>query len=291
MALLANIIARSLRKVKRRWLPRFDVRSSRLAHLYLKWMSRAARLQYVDDVHGHRMYLDDKDSLGLSVARETEPAETRLVERTIEEGWTVIDIGANIGYYSLLFARAVGPTGRVIAIEPDATNFDLLRKNIALNGYQNVTLINAAVWSSTTTLKLYLSEENRGDHRAYESADPRLSVDTPALGLDEYFGSNPPPIAFIKMDVQGAECHALRGMLALLRSNTRAQIVSEFWPAGLIAAGTSPHEYLDTLHSLGYDFQEIGDLADTLTPISRDELLAKYANGGDDFTNILCKPR
>jgi FkbM family methyltransferase len=264
------------------------VRRSPLALAYLRWIQRVARLDYVEGVHGHRMYLDAKDTCRISITREYEPAETRLVQRTVREGATVLDIGANIGYYTLLLARAVGPRGHVFAFEPDTTNFEILTRNVALNGYENVTLVNRAVWSSTTTLKLFLSAENPGDHRAYASGEARRFVEIPAVALDDYFGATPPRIDFIKMDIQGAEAHAIRGMMSLLRANPQARIASEFWPQGLAAAGSSAAEYLDTLRSLGYIFREIDDRTDALRPVDRDALLTEFA-GGHRETNIFCE--
>lgn len=286
----ANFIARTLRGIRRRWFPGFNVAESRLAKAYLRLMSKAARLDYVDGIHGHRMYLDDKDSLGISVARETEPAETRLVQRTVQQGWTVLDVGANIGYYTLLLARAVGPTGRVYAFEPDPTNFAILSRNVELNGYRNVTLVNSALWSETKTLKLYLSEENRGDHRAYASSAQRTSVEIPAISLDDYFGQAIPRVDFMKMDIQGAECHALRGMKKLLDANPQMVIAMEFWPLGLKAAGTSGEEFLSLLTSRGYRFEQIGDRIGQLRPTDAKALLAGYDRGWDEFANVLCLP-
>ena len=86
-------------------------------------------------VHGHKMFLDPKDSLRLSIFGVYEPFETDLVQHEVGEGDVVLDIGANIGYYTLIFARIVGEGGKVFAFEPDPDNFALLKKNVEASGY------------------------------------------------------------------------------------------------------------------------------------------------------------
>src|SRR5512138_2867115 len=91
-------------------------------------------------VHGQTMYLDPGDSMGLAIQGTYEPEETEAVLRSVKSGMVVVDIGANIGYYTLLFARLVGPQGRVIAFEPDPATFALLKKNVDSNQHRNVEL-------------------------------------------------------------------------------------------------------------------------------------------------------
>ena len=116
-------------------------------------------------VQGHLMWLDRRDALELATREVYERTATGIVQREINEGDVVLDIGANIGYYTLLAARLVGPTGQVIAFEPDQTNFALLRKNVEANGYRNVVLVNKAVSDHNGTAELFLNDANPGDHR------------------------------------------------------------------------------------------------------------------------------
>lgn len=117
------------------------------------------------EVDGHKMFLDSKDSLNLSINGIYEPLQTELVKKEIKKGDVVLDIGANIGYYTLIFAKLVGEDGKVFVFEPAPTNFSFLKKNVEINSYKNVVLVQKAVSNKTGKLKLYLSEDNIGDHR------------------------------------------------------------------------------------------------------------------------------
>src|SRR5262245_13382224 len=106
------------------------------------------------NIHGNRMVLHEQAS-DVVISRELaekqifEPFETKLVLENICRGDWVIDVGANIGYYTLLFAQKVGQRGRVFAFEPDPENFELLEHNVRQNGYDNVVLVNKAVAEKT----------------------------------------------------------------------------------------------------------------------------------------------
>jgi len=168
------------------------------------------------EVLGHQMYLDKLDSLRLGVFGIHEPVETRWIQEHVPVGGVAIDIGANIGYHTLLLARQVGPTGHVYAFEPDPDNFALLSRNVTLNGYNNVTLEQAALSDSTGTLRLYQSARNLGDHRPFDSGDGRPFVEVSALQLDEYLNAYRDRLDYVKMDNKGGEAAALAGMCRLL---------------------------------------------------------------------------
>jgi FkbM family methyltransferase len=182
---------------------------------------------------------DDADSLGF-VMGTFESQTCEFIERSIEEGMTVVDAGANIGFYSLLAARRVGPTGKVYAFEPEAANFALLMKNIGLNGYKNIRALPAALAESTKRVALYLSREGSGSHSIYhDAAVGNGSVEVEALSFDEFWeAEGRPAIGFIKMDIEGAEAAALEGMKNFLEATDRLTLITEFFPGALRAAGT-----------------------------------------------------
>lgn len=239
-------------------------------------------------VQGHKMFLDSKDSLNLSLHGIYEEFETELIKREIKKGDVVFDIGANIGYYTLIFAKLVGENGKVFAFEPDPTNFSLLKKNVEINGYKNIILIQKAVSDKSRKLRLYLCEDNKGDHRIYDSGDGRKSVEIESIKLDEYFKDSKQKINFIKMDIQGAEWRAVSGMTNLLQQNKSLKIISEFWPGGLKRSGVAPIKYLELLNKHGFKLYEINEQNKKLDPVNIKELLKTYTIEKENFTNIFC---
>ena len=150
-----------------------------------KFLQSRLKSNFVE-VDGHKMYLDSLDSLRLSINGIYEEFETGIVKKLIKKGDVVVDVGANIGYYSLIFARAVGDNGKVFAFEPEPTNFDLLKKNLEINGYKNVVAINKAVSNIKGKVKLYVDSENMGGHSLIDLKNNDY-VEIESVPLDYYF--------------------------------------------------------------------------------------------------------
>jgi len=173
--------------------------------------------------------------------------------------------------------------------EPDPTNFDLLKKNIEINGYKNVELIQKAISNKKGVLKLYLNEKNKADHRLYDSHDSRNSINVEVLKLDDYFQNYVEEINFIKMDIQGSEMKAIQGMVNLLNKNRNVKLKSEFSSFHLKKAGTEPKSYLEFLINCGFRLYEIDSWGKKIVSVTVDELLHKYpVKKRDQFTDILC---
>jgi FkbM family methyltransferase len=236
-------------------------------------------------VQGHRMWLDDQDTLELATQEVYEPLETALFKKELKAGQTVLDIGANIGYYTLIAARIVGPKGKVYAFEPDPDNFALLKKNVEANGYTNVVLVNRAVSDKTRTARLFLNPSNRGDHRLYDSNDGRPSIAVQTIRLDDFFKKLDKKIHFIKMDIQGSEASALNGMKGLIRQNTPLRLVTEFSPGSLKLNGQDPRKYLKTLGQCGFQLREISEKDGLLRQANLRHLLA-LSDDSNVYTNL-----
>ena len=242
------------------------------------------------EVQGHQMFLDSIDTLHLRTNGIFEPLETELVAKEVKEGDFVLDIGANIGYYTLILARLVGPKGRVFAFEPDPDNFALLKANVILNDYRNVILVRKAVGDRDELAKLYLSEDNKGDHRLYDSQDGRSSIAVECVRLDSYFQYYTGKIDFIKMDIQGGEWAAVQGMRTLLQRFKNVRMITEFWPIGLRRFGVEPEEYLRLLQNHGYSLYNVDEQSRTIEPVQAEQLLQAYNPDVElSFTNILCR--
>lgn len=239
------------------------------------------------NIDGHQMLLDSKDSLNLSIFGVYEPLETELIKKIIKTGDTVIDIGANIGYYTLILARLVGKEGKVFAFEPEQSNFCLLNKNIKINNYNNIKAIKKAVSNKTGQTDLYISEENKGDHKIYYSGDNRQSVKIDVTRLDDYFLDFKGEINLVKIDIQGAEGGAIEGMNKILQKNKNLKIISEFWPKGLKDFGTDGKDFLQFFSNKDFKIYQIEEKIKKIKRVTISYLLNKYTYERGNFTNLL----
>jgi FkbM family methyltransferase len=140
-----------------------------------------------------------------------------LVER-LRPGMVFYDLGANIGLFSLLAARLVAPTGRVISFEPDPDTAVRLERNIARNGYQNIAVVQAGIWSTTGKQRFKLAAASSPDHGVgrfvAEDADEK-DIAVECISLDDVAKKFAAPDA-IKCDVEGAEIEVLQGAKQVL---------------------------------------------------------------------------
>ncbi|MFA4818169.1 MAG: FkbM family methyltransferase [Parcubacteria group bacterium] len=167
----------------------------------------------------------------------------QALKKIIKPGMVVVDIGANIGFYSILFSKLVGATGRVYAFEPDEENFRHLERNTI--NLKNVSINKKAVSDKSGKIKLYVSDDLNIDHHTYDAGENRKFIEIEAVSLDDFFGNK--PIDFIKIDIQGYEYYAILGGEKLFSRADKLMILSEFWPYGLNKVGIKPLAYLELL--------------------------------------------
>jgi FkbM family methyltransferase len=216
----------------------------------------------------------------LQQAGTWEPDDGAALAAALKPGMTVVDVGAHVGYFALLAARLVGPDGRVVAIEPDPANFQLLEANVARAGVGNVETVNAAAWHSSGEVELALSETNSGDHRVGLGGD-RRKLRVPAVAVDDVLGPDA-PVDFVLLDTQGAEAAVVAGMRrSLERWRPRLQV--EFWPAGIHELGGDPRAVLGAYEELGYEIAVLGGAPEGV-------LAAAEASAGG-FVTLLLTPR
>jgi FkbM family methyltransferase len=174
-----------------------------------------------------------------------------MLRRHVRPGTTVADLGANVGFMTAHMAERAGPDGQVLAFEPEPRNFSLLTRNARRMRWRNVVPVPAAIGDRVGTTRLYLSTDDGGDHRIVPGSTDRPSIDVALTTLDRVSEERGTPIHFVKMDIQGAEAAALRGMRATLASRDLGGVVLEFWPSALTAAGEDPAEVLHRLREAG----------------------------------------
>jgi len=212
--------------------------------------------------------------------------EIKLLEKYVQPGDVVLDIGANIGYYALILAKLVGNKGRVHCFEPDKKNFGHLENATLSSG--NIQINNHAAGPKTEKLKIYTSKNLNVDHRTYrpEEFDEELEIE--AVSMDDYMMKKDPAeggrVDFIKMDIQGFEMQAIQGMQRILRKNHDIKIISEFWPYGLKKAGSSLTEYFKFLTEQGFTCYLLEKNA--LEKLSLEKVASLEGLGEEQYFNI-----
>ena len=181
-----------------------------------------------------------------------EPLTTQIFKDYIKKDMAVVDVGANIGYYTLLAAGLVGARGLVYAFEPETRNYQDLVSNIELNDLDNFMIKPArlAVSSMDGLASLYVSTTESGEHSLIKGRTKNtIEQVVECVKLDNYLSRT--PIDFIKIDTEGNEYDVLMGMRKLVQSSPNLKVVLEFWPDGLVLAGHSAEELWKLLIDMG----------------------------------------
>jgi FkbM family methyltransferase len=231
-----------------------------------------ARIQ-LDDVV---IVLNQRDAIvsGALALGVYERFELDLFRKMLRPGMTVVDVGSNIGLYTAVAARAVGPQGRVLAIEPDAENCGFVRENIAANHVENVVVSQCAVGAENATGTLYLNDMNKADHRIYQGYDERRTTSVRIVRLDDLLAQHGiEHVDVVKMDIQGAEGQAWRGMDELL-AQPDVRLMIEYWPWGLARCGDDPRAFLTKVRAAGFQIFDLDSDAHKITPVVDDAALA-----------------
>lgn len=243
--------------------------------------------------YGTKMYLDKNDSVvskTLAINKIWEEDESKLISNIISEGMQIVDVGAQIGYYTLLFSRWVGDVGKVFCFEPDPENYRLLLKNIAANQVRNTVPIQKAVSNHNGKTTLFQSSDNKGDHRindfyVFDGDDQRKKIEIECVTLDSIF-TKEQIIDFVKMDIQGAEMLAIDGMAEILRRNSNMSLLIEFWPFAIEKSGFSPREFIERILQFGFRIFSLEKGKKELFS-SDHQIITNYSP--TDFVNLFCE--
>lgn len=236
-------------------------------------------------VFGQKIFVDTRD---ISIAPHIlldgywEMWITKVFMDTIKEGMTVIEVGSNIGYYTLLAASQIGANGRLYAFEANSHVFEILFQNMAVNGFlDRATLINKAVSDKSEKLKFHKLKRYHGSSSIVELSQEFLNqymdeietIEVEATSLDEYFAAKDTRIDIIKIDAEGSEALIFKGMGRILESNPDVKIICEFAPGLISGTGKDPKDFLEEIISYGFKLKIIGTDSN-LVDISMGELLA-----------------
>jgi FkbM family methyltransferase len=186
-----------------------------------------------------------------------EPESVAVCKKIIKPGMTVLDIGADIGYYSLLFSKLVKETGRVYAFEPDPEVFDILSKNIKSSKYKNIHIVQSAI-SDRSGKAVFFESEKPGRHSLFDTSGQdqdfkikkRLEVDV--VTIDDFLLKHDnPKIDFVKIDIEGAEIKALLGMKNTIAKSKKLGAIIEF------NANSHTEDYIKKISEFGFLVKKI----------------------------------
>jgi FkbM family methyltransferase len=245
---------------------------------------------------GARWRLDLREGIDFSIyfLGAFERSTARAMRRLVGPGMTALDIGANIGAHTLGLARLVGERGKVYAFEPTAYAFAKLRQNLTLNPELEARVTAEQVMltdrnNGTVEAQIYSSWplfESSGKLHPKHLGRPESTLGSRAARLDDYLGSAAVErIDFIKLDVDGFECHVLGGgMDALKRS--RPVILMELAPYVLTERGRSLEELLDILRAARYRLSDLDRNA--ALPMGAAQLRTLVPDGAS--VNVVARP-
>jgi len=215
-----------------------------------------------------------------------EPVITRYFKSTLSKGDIVIDVGANIGYFTCLSSKLVGETGSVHAIEASPSIFGLLRQNVNLNNISNTNLYNHAVFNKSSNLKLFKSKaDNIGATSLFERDDVSSKFETviksdklsDIVGMEVLKKAN-----LIKIDIEGAEWFAIDGIKDVI-SEVKADWLVEIDPKEIEKRGGNLHDMMAVFYENGFSAYQIDNIYD-VSWYMKDNIDIRLEELKSDFT-------
>jgi len=208
---------------------------------------------------------------------EIETSQTTLIKQIVKPGMNVFDLGANFGWFTLVLSKLVGSSGRVYSFEADPSLVNILKENVKLNNFSNISIIPFAVSNKNCISKFFLNESYDTRNQLESNLPSKNIVDVKVISLDEFCNQeNLKKVDFIKMDIEGSEPKALEGMMKIITANPNLKIITEFNKGAMLSVGTSPENFINSLHETGFIIEEIDEnKPGKLMEISKKKLLGK----------------
>jgi FkbM family methyltransferase len=221
-----------------------------------------------------------------------EPGVAAIFSRYVKPGMSVVDIGANIGCFTMLLASLVEPSGLVVAVEPNPDNIKLLEASRRVNGFDQILVIQAAAGRRTDLLALHVSHSNGMTGELPDKLDAIFAArPVPCFALDAILPKYR-HFDLVKIDTEGAELNALIGLSETI-DRDHPMIVSEFSPGAMpgISHCSGP-EYLRFLIGKGYRIAVIEkDGSESSFGDDVDGVMGAYSRSGIDHIDIIATPR
>lgn len=261
------------------------------AYIYRLYMRRFGTKLVTVNGCKFKLRFDEGRGIGgvascLLIEGSYEPQTTKILKSLLESGMIAFDIGANIGYYTILFGKSVGQKGRVYAFEPGRRNCEDLRANIKLNDLDNILPYELAISDKVGMMPMYVSQVEAGEHSLVSShPQNRNTVDVGITTLDYFRFAN---ADIIKSDTEGNEMAVLRGGRRLLSDSKNMKLVLEFLPDSLDIPGYSIDKLWTLLLNYGFNYMYLIDdrkmRTDTATLLKVQGYTQRYNFG----VNVLC---
>jgi FkbM family methyltransferase len=250
--------------------------------------ARAPRLEVRGKYHGHLMSLDASDQLDRTsyfLGRYYDLATQLYMREAVCAGDTFVDVGANIGMLTILAAHLVGPEGRVISFEPNADVYRRLSAHVQRNQLENVSLnpVGLSDAPATLTLKVWAKNKGWGTFGTLSSEEQGLltaEYQSQVCPGDGMLNISTGTSLMIKIDVEGFECHVLRGLSRTLRTH-KPTVMTELIPGTLRRAGSSPDELFEIMLTHGYQAYAM----DVKRTYLRYRLLLSAISAGDEVSS------
>ncbi|MEW5757050.1 MAG: FkbM family methyltransferase [Pseudomonadota bacterium] len=224
----------------------------------LRWLLTALvgllRPARLDTKSGFKLWVPKQDKsiyvADIFLTGYYEKAETLRVAQLLRPGDAVVDVGANIGYYTCLMSQAVGGTGVVYAFEPVPENREILAKNIALNALTNVEVNDVALGEERRRAVIAINQKNRGAHSLVAAAGSACGMEIAVARFDDVVPAR--ELALVKIDVEGYELSVLKGMKGHLDRKLIKHILVEVTPSKMVRNGQRPDELFAMLEAYGF---------------------------------------